>query len=51
MIVISFGRWSYAAGFFFVRERVYWRGHWTPFCRIQKRYQSWFGYWQSDGSH
>lgn len=46
MIIISLGRWFSASGRFFIRTRIYWRGRWTPFCRIRKRYRSWFGYWQ-----
>ena len=38
MYVISFGEWSIASGDFFIRERCYPRGKWSPFCRISKRY-------------
>ena len=38
MIWISFGKWSHAAGPRYVRERVYWKWHWTPFVRVYKRY-------------
>lgn len=37
MIAISLGRWDRTAGPRFVRERIYWRGRWTPFCKVQLR--------------
>lgn len=40
MIFIAFGRWSNAAGSWFFRERIWWRGYrWTPFVRIRWRYE------------
>jgi DNA-directed RNA polymerase subunit RPC12/RpoP len=46
MIVLNFGRFSHRGGRFLFWERIYWHGwRWTPFCRIEKRYKSWFGYW------
>lgn len=40
MIFIAFGRWSNAAGSWFIRERILWRGYrWTPFVRIRWRYE------------
>jgi len=47
MITVHLGRWCDAAGPFFALRRIYWRGKWTPFCRIRKRYPSWRGYWQN----
>lgn len=47
MIILRLGQWSHAAGLFFTYTRVYWGGRWTPFCRVKKRYPSWFGYWQN----
>ncbi len=38
MIVINFGRWSSSSGRWFIRERLYRFGRWTPFCRISLRY-------------
>jgi len=39
MISISFGRWTHAAGKYFIAERFYFRGHhWTPFVLLLKRY-------------
>jgi hypothetical protein len=39
MILIRFGRWSHAAGRFFVWDRIYWKGwKWTPFCRVKRRH-------------
>jgi hypothetical protein len=38
MIWISCGRWSYAAGRLFVRQRLYRHGRWTPFVRVTWRY-------------
>jgi len=37
MYWISFGRWSSAAGRRFIMERIYVKGHWTPFVRVRKR--------------
>lgn len=37
MISISFGDWERSADTHFVRQRIYWRGRWTPFCKIQLR--------------
>lgn len=40
MIAIRFGRWSHAAGRWFVWDRIYWHGwRWTPFCRLSWRYR------------
>jgi len=36
MILLSFRRWS-SANVMFVWERIYWRGKWTPFCRVSIR--------------
>lgn len=38
MIGFSMGQWSTAAGRFFVRERYYYRGRWTPLVRVRLRY-------------
>jgi hypothetical protein len=39
MMFIAFGRWSNAAGRWFIRERIYWRGYrWMPFVRVRRRY-------------
>ena len=45
MIFMAFGRWSNAAGRWFIRERIYWRNCWwwhsycwTPFVRVRWRY-------------
>ena len=46
MIVPALGRWSLAAGRWFVRERIYAPG-WTPLCRIRWRYKNkLLGYFQ-----
>jgi hypothetical protein len=38
MIVLSLERWDFAAGRWFVRTRVYFRGYiWTPLCKIYLR--------------
>ena len=43
---ISLGRWNRKSGWFFVSTRIYFRGYiWTPFAKLTKRYQGWFGYW------
>jgi hypothetical protein len=41
MIVPSLGTWSTAAGRWFVRERIYWRGRWSPLARMRRRYTRW----------
>lgn len=48
MITLGFGKWHSASGIFFVRARIYWRGRWTPFCTIRKRYSSWLGFFQKE---
>src|SRR5690625_1222240 len=45
MLWVSFSRSDYMAGMFFTAERIYVKGKWTPFVRLQKRYKSWFGFW------
>jgi len=46
MIFLSLGRWSTRHGCFLTRTRLYWRGwRWTPFCRFEKRYKTWLGFW------
>jgi len=44
MIVFRLGKWTSSSQVFFVYERIYINGMWTPFCKIRKRYKSWFGY-------
>ena len=40
MIFVALGRWSNAAGRWFIRERIYRRGYrWTPFVRVRWRYE------------
>ena len=38
-MILNFGRWSNAAGQWFVAERIYCRGRWTPLCRLRRRYR------------
>ena len=38
MIVINFRKWSSLSGRWFIRERLYKFGKWTPLCRIKLRY-------------
>ena len=38
MILIAFGIWSSASGKYFIRDRIYYRHHWTPFVKIRRRY-------------
>lgn len=38
MITLSLAKWSSASGSFFIRERYYYKGRWTPFCKIRLRY-------------
>lgn len=36
---VALGRWNHAAGRWFARERIWWRGHcWTPFVKVKWRY-------------
>ena len=40
MIFVALGRWNRAAGRWFIRERIWWRGYrWTPFVRARWRYE------------
>jgi len=49
IIILNFGKWNSSHGRFFVATRIYWRGYrWTPFCWLQKRYDTWFGYWRNE---
>jgi len=49
MIIISFGKWSTAAGRWFIRERIYINGYkWTPFCKIRRRYRRCNTIWWCD---
>ncbi len=45
MILPRLGSWSGSSGVFLRWERIYWKGHWTPFCHVRRRYRSWLGYW------
>lgn len=38
MIWIALGKWSSASGRWFIRERIYHRGRWTPFVFVRWRY-------------
>jgi hypothetical protein len=48
MVWLSFARWSSASGVFFVRERIYRNGRWTPLVKVRKRYKSWLGFFRSE---
>lgn len=39
MIVIKLGRWDNAADEKFVYYRFYVKGHWTPFCKRERRWR------------
>lgn len=43
MYFLALGRWGLAAGRFFIWKRIYWKGKWTPFVKIEKRYDKWRG--------
>lgn len=48
LIGLALGQWSGAYGDIFRRERIYWRGRWTPFVWITRRYplrRFWRGVW------
>lgn len=38
MLYIGFGKWDSSADRFFIRERYYFKGRWTPFCKLTLRY-------------
>ncbi len=41
MITINFGKWSHAAGFLFIKQRIYINGYkWTPFVKVSIRYKN-----------
>jgi hypothetical protein len=45
---LSFARWSSSAGCVLLCQRIYVRGHWTPFVTVRRRYpwrSFWFGVW------
>jgi len=49
MIWVSFGRWSGMGGTFLSWESNLlsdWK--WTPLVKVEKRYDSWLGYWGAD---
>jgi len=35
MITIRFGRWNNAVTLLFIYTRIYWKGRWTPFCKMR----------------
>lgn len=35
---ISLQKWNTSCGKYLTRERVYYRGKWTPFVKLRKRY-------------
>jgi len=38
MILPRLGKWSHAAGRWFVWDRIYYKGYkWTPFCKVHRR--------------
>ena len=37
MIIPKFGTWNNAAFVFFTYQRIFWRGHLLPLCRIRYR--------------
>ncbi len=38
MIILNFRKWSSKSGRFFVIERLYKFGEWSPLCRVSLRY-------------
>lgn len=38
MILLNFGRWNNMANNFFILERYYYKGRWSPFCKVRLRY-------------
>lgn len=48
IIWVKFGEWSSDCGNIFVWKRLYFRGKWTPFVRMRRRYplkSFWNGEW------
>jgi hypothetical protein len=39
MFLIRFGKWSTCSTKWFIWHRIYWKGKWTPFIKIKKRYK------------
>lgn len=40
MVVINFGTWRHAAGFLFLKDRIYIKRYiWTPFVKLSIRYK------------
>ena len=35
MIMFRLGRWSHETARFFIYTRVYWKGRWTPLCKMR----------------
>ena len=50
MIWLSFDTWNSKHGYFLTQERIYREGKWTPFCHVEKRYDSWLGFWKKPES-
>jgi hypothetical protein len=44
--ICQFGKWSHSCGYFFTWDRMYHRHEWAPFCKVNKRYKTWFGFWK-----
>lgn len=38
MIWFALGKWSSSSGRFFIRERLYYLGRWTPLIKVSFRY-------------
>lgn len=51
MYWISFKKYSGGGGYFFKFRRIYHNGKWTPFIRVKKRYDSWFGFWHKESNY
>jgi len=45
IIGLNFDVWSNCGGIFFKYSRIRFRGKWTPFVKVRKRYKKWFGFW------
>tara|TARA_Y100000034_G_scaffold95141_1_gene115461 strand:+ start:580 stop:903 length:324 start_codon:yes stop_codon:yes gene_type:complete len=51
MILVRFGRWNSSTGRILVWTRIYTKnGKWTPFCKVRRRYDTWFQDYRVSGN-
>jgi hypothetical protein len=47
MILLNISNWCEHGSQFFVWHRIYWKGKWTPFCKVYSR-KKWESKWLDD---